>query len=587
MKRSSRLLFLFISFAWLAGCEKSIEEELEALGEERQAFGARLAEIEDEALRGDLQGLARTYFLVRKIRLENSKPPEETGYGEPPFALLGDYADIAEMTESFLGGLIANNEPSNFSNEDIDVLRPFALPFAHELTWDEVVLADGAVIPIREERDPEATEVHAAAYGEDLYVYYPEGIEKSLPRRLRGRFAASLPRDLLRFDFADKTSGSPDQAGEQAGEQAGYEATLVAREGHFATVEIRRLDGAALEIEGDDLILAARDEAGRSLDDKGNTTGPAELVEVFGSALERALEAALGGGAEREAIKADFEREMEAFGEKHAGTYRKTTFFRGQVAALEVFLVDRAQAEAVERDLDLPLQALKDPREANTPLRDIAPQAVVYDYNLGFLEDGMAPELRPEEVQAAIKVEQRPYYGSKPGELRFAYPEVMSDLFLGSAFRFGDIENLTFHDADGQPVTPAAGAEAAYSVNLTRIEYEGKKFSAPPVRVTGSLPVRILPELKQSRLERGALPDGIEIEGNRVIVTSEDYRQEALIYARAADGRFLKEITAIDYRYDDAATKRVYYYYGAPQAVELLERGRSETVDYAFDVKLE
>ena len=576
MKRPSLVLFLCLSAAWLVACEDSIDERLEALKQEREAFRARVAQIADETPRAEIEDLARTYFLIRKIQLQNRQAPEAVVYDAPPLAVSRDYTDLRDMVDNFVAGLIADSDPEYFS-ERIKPRLPFAFPLEYELAWEEVLLEDGARVPMAETFDPQSAELHAAMERGEIYIHFPEGAEKRLPRTLKGAFRATLPDELLRFDFAAGEVG-------ESREQAGYKVTLVGVEDHHATVEVERSDGAAPALDSDHLFIAAKDRSGAFLDNSGNGTGRPQMVERFGELLAQALEEALAGEA---GARERFEKQMEAHQAQEAGVFRKVSYFRGEVEAVEVLLVDPLQARETDRPLALAMQSFREPSEPDLPLRDIATSAVVYDHDLAHLDEGIKPELPREAVAAAVTVRQRPPRNGRPGEVAFDYPEVVSGAFLGTFYRYDQAADVTFFGSDGQPIALPADSKEAFRFTVNRIEYDPGKFPAPPQRVAGVLRLRILPELKRSRLEPGGLPPGIAIEGNRVILSSKALREEALVYARAADGRFLKEIASIDYRYEDGPTKRVHYYYGEPQAVELLEKGRTETVDYAFDVKLD
>lgn len=568
-----RTAFVCCAAFLMVACEESIEKQIAAREAEHEAFKARAGEIADEATREALLNVGWSYFLVTKIGLENRLPPAEVRYDERPLAILEDYAGPADLTENFLGGLLGKNDPKYFRTS-LDVIEPFDFPFEHRFDWRDVELEDGEIVAVttEEEYEDAAERIQVIERFGDLRMFAPEGVEVPLPVRVRGEFVASPPRSVLR---ASLIAGDERTLGD-------YLVSVREIEGHYAVLEVVRADGGALDLKGADVVAGATDAEGRYLDRSGSGTGANDFYEVFGALLYTLLEAAEEGELDSADVEARLEAAAAPYQAEAEKTLVKTFYFRGEVAGLEIVLLAPGDGET-SFPVEVKLDAMDAYVDDGRPVERRPMEATAYDYGLSTLMDPkLRADLSAEDVATEIVVKQ------ERGNVYFEYPAVLSDVFLDSFSRYEEEDAVVrFFDGDGSAIALPEDADPFYDATVNRIEVYRDAFDVAPARVAGSIPVVLMPGVSIKRFEAGRTPENIAIEENMIIVSDHVNNGRRELYALDGEGRFLKRFLATTYSYEDAPSKRALYYYGEPKGVLIIERGRTETATYAFDIALE
>ena len=564
----------------LLGCkEESLEDKRNALDNIQIQMQERLSniEIEDDAVRMELERVARSLVWLHEMEIDALDPPNEVKYQENPFLWLEDYPSTSELFDNYRGGILA------FTDEDyrlgsVDILLPFDYPFGTTLTWKEVELADGTTVPVSGDFEINPPDVQVANAGTALRVIpSTEPYDENTPRptQVRGGLEIEVPDTFARMTLRE---GERRQIGS-------YVVSVTAVEGHNVTVSVERQDRGFVLEDPIDITIAAKDQTGRYLDSSGSSTGTgddslAEYIDIlfnFMKDLEkRKIDIEI---IDIEAEMAERSRDLK---EKYGHQIFETTSFRGQVETVEVLFASEIKLMNVPLALDTIL-AQNPGYDEEVVVIDIPANSVAYDRELAYLT---APdrimELPPEDVAAQIQIKQ-PRVWDEDVYVKFEYPEnVISNLFLNAFYRydfhFGD-SSVTFLDTKGQ----ALEDQPTYDLTVNRLEYQPVSTAIAPNRVRGQFEVRLMADVGIREYFASDLPAGVQIVGNRV-----HWEQgEDLIFALDYQGRVLRKFHTVRFPSSSSPSLNVDYYYGKPETILVVSKGSTESVTYTFDTQLD
>lgn len=578
---SQRFFILVISAALLlvSACKEETADALSRVHQEWTDRAAKIELIKDTKSRENFDQMARFLQFMEISRIEAKTPPKATRYTTSALARLEDYTNPAEMAEVFLGTLIIET----FSNS-LKLQEAFSYPLPYEMDLNGVRLADGQIVTVSEAYFPERAEIQAVRPGSLIDMVYdpsgavPEG--QALPTHVSGTFTAELPGAVLQVEFGANESGKTRQVGD-------YSVTLVKVDGHQVAVEIARIDGGMPEIDTALIYIEARDQTGQFLDDRGSGWGDPEDFNKLIKALDVALDAAVKGTL----VEADpdtlFEKISEIGGLEDSKEIYGEVDFLGTPDRVRVTMLAPAGGERISREITLSVLALERFRYAETP-DVIAVSGPVYNHGIEAALRDLPVDLTAKEIATGISVVHSEYGNS----LTFNYPDVQSDIFIDGFSRFENNDpsllSLTFLDAKGEPITVTD--EGAYEFTVNRIEYDPARFSHPPIRVTGQVPVQRLTGITRVAYAPDDLPKGLSIKGNMLLIDPEVFPtvgEEIRLFATNGEGRFLSLLHEESIQTESGIRQKTQYYYGEIGGVVLLERGGIETLSYVFEAVLE
>ncbi|MEE2025386.1 hypothetical protein [Alkalimonas mucilaginosa] len=618
------------------------------LAQIRSSYVARtqlIRQIEDTELAQMLWDYQRGNYLTRlrqwHPRLSGFRAFE---YTQPRLLHLHDYSDMVEMTEAYLASLnVVNSRDLTLCANEAGKLgfvfnQGFEFPFRYRLAYRHMTLSNGDTwqIPaVADEQKPSGPIVRQG----DVYCYQqPAMANAPQPVSVSAEFRGQLPDDVLKLTFTAADIG-------KTVEKGGYLVTLQAFGQNYYTVVVSAADDKRRNIDQVDLLAEATDRHGEYIADA--------LIERRPSIREQKLEVLLGDliacGIQGTLDKATAEHELQALDNRMlAEEEGKLYLFRGFFGVIDkaelTLLVYNDDNRGVVRELALPVynfanvpaagDATMDERLQALP--EMAVTAPIYDdraelrttlveLDAAKLEERIetlqllrattnAQMIAPAENDAAEK--------QYPAEVSWFFPPVQSDLFFPRRMRSGlfVLTKLDFYDKDDKLVKdPTLGIDpklidyqndifgfevragiAALPFMVGRVQYRPEIFLRRPARLKGVLPIAVLLNPLIDRFAPEALPAGITLVGNRLVVDysvfepremaddiDETVERQHVVLVRDNHG-YLAEIKQETWYHQDAEHKAVdiYYFYGKPETVEIWYRGKREYVDYKFDIQL-
>ncbi|MEJ2880917.1 hypothetical protein [Pedobacter sp. GR22-6] len=605
MKKRNLFGFIIcVSALFACSSSPSLEEKLEKLDQEREAFLKKIESIKDDSLRNDAKKFGSMLFFLKRIDLENQEKPKDTVYEENPFQIMDQYPTVAGLTTAYMNSILVENNADYSSKRVLNIHYPFALPFQQDMNWRTVTFANNAQHTISDAYNEtlNAIQVVKTNWNNNpgLEITYPENTDPvtSEPIGINGTIDVVVPKNVLQFKF------SKDETGDTQ-EKSGVKVKLVNVKGHMVNVKVINSNPVDPAVDPDKIELIkvmARDETGGFLDQSGSSTGSDELLERYNKVLEQMV-------AEPKDIK-KLQKQLEdddaAYENKYKNTIFYKTYYRGAVNEIIVYVLDYSKATKVSKQLNLKTYSFKNDVE-NRTIEDIPVPTTVYNLALAKQLSEKA-EINAADLQKLMVIDQQAYEKStgtvsyeSNAQLTFRYPQVLSTMFLSDFERYGKLKEIKFMtskggseikypkdsvDFDDEYVERAGKPWAEYTVN--RIEYNPTKFSSSPKYVTGTVEVNLC-NVKKSSFPASQLPSGIRIKGNMLIIDESVADNRSLFYVKDRNGKYLKELCAISYKtVEGAGYKRenVHYYYGAPTTVERYDKGELKTKDYKFATEL-
>jgi len=600
--KKTNLLTLLMCVLSLCSCSQSLEEKIKALEKEKDAFNKKVATIKNDSLRQSAKEFGSMLFWLKEIDLQNQEAPKDTAYQENPFLVIDDYPSMDILSKSYLNSIIVETNNDVISKRELKIHFPFELPFQQKINWSNVGFSNTNVVPVKEEAEENVDALQVVKTNWNgvpaMDIYYPERIDISSvrPVNLSGHIEALIPRKVLQFKFSAGESGGTKT-------QDGISVRLKKMNGHVVSVEVTNphKNDPALNANETPLVkIMAMDETKQYLYQNGSFTGPEDLMDYYDKILNKII-------AKPENVKV-LEKEVEAeekkFEEKHKNKGYYTTYYKGTVTDVVVYVLDYSKATKVSQDLNL--RAYTFGNLSNTPIAEIPIPVTVYDPAIASLLN-QKPELKESELklvgikqQAYEKKTEAPAY-EEPAKFSFEYPKTLSSLFINDFGRYGELKSLSFFDAKGgkKIELPKDSLDldneyfegpgkpwVEYQVN--RIEYNPSKFPVTPKFVTGNIEMR-LADVKKSSYTTAQLPQGITIAGNKLIINRSQINDDSRFYVKDKTGKYLKELTTIYHSNGsgfDLSKTDVHYFYGIPQTIERYEPGEGKMVNHTFELEL-
>ena len=568
-------LFTIIALT-ISACKEDTADALARVDQEWSGRDAKIEQIKDADTRENFAQMAQFLGFMERSRIEAQIPPKETRYTVPALERLDDYANPSEMTKVFLGASFIEALGTTFRRQ-----YPFDYPLPYEIGLTSVQLDNGQTVAISDDYLPENPEIQAARNGSMIHMVYdpsgrvPEG--QALPTSVSGTFTAELPGKVLQVGFDKGEVGDSRQTGD-------YSVTLLQVDGHQVAVGIERTDGAMPAIDTDAIYIEAQDQTGRYLDDRSSGWGNPEDFAKLVKALDIALDMAVNGGLTQADSDKLFQKISDIGGLEESPRIYGEVDFRGTPDRIKVTILAPDGGQTFTKEITLPVRALENYSKADAP-EPIPVTGPVFNHSIEAAIKYQPIDLTREEIATKVTITQ-PDYGHS---VHFNYPDVLSDIFIDGFSRFEGEENqpvpVTFLDAKGNPIEGLS--EEAFKFTIDRIEYDPALFPRTPVRVVGQVPVRRLTDMPRVTYEADALPEGLQIKGNMLLVDPArfpDWGEDILAFATTDDGRFL---TRFHEQRLSGQRQVVDYFYGDIGGVVLFERGADEVVPFSFDVKLE
>ena len=566
-----------------SGDEPDYDGIMDAMFDTRDARLDRIENIANAEVGSTLQDLSQDALYNDLNNVDWAMPPAQTRHGRSALARLDDYADIQAMTEAFLDNLLATTWADYLC---VEARRPFAYPLPHRIDWHGLRMDNGDTLPFAGQpgaADREET-LMRHRFDERYCFEKRPGADDAKPVALLGEFIGRVPEKRETFTFRSPEAGQQRTLG-------GYTVTLTATNNHGYAMEIRAEDGGPMPLDKRDVIAEGLDQDGRPLARTLVQTGAPALFELAGKEVDGLIERAKEENLTAAALEQHMAQAEARIRERTGDTHYTRVAFKGPVATARITLLDQdPEQPPMKRKLALPLKQV----DGLNPTAQFDPEAIqavplpgpVYRSAV----DGPM-ELTAEEVPARLRIVQNdgrtPQYTHS---VDFRYPKVESRRFLerdSERIVLKDGPNpITFLDADGQPIPlPEGDHSDYYRFTVNRIDYNPERFSRKPVRVYADLRVRVFRDVHKSRHARGELPEGLQLQENRLIVDTEVI--DTPLFAVDDQGRFLKQALIRTYQRKGQAPVEVIHFYGTPAALEIWTSDGPTEDAYRAEVELE
>ena len=568
----------------LSGCSQNVDLEARyaKIETQRTEFADKLYQLPENPLRYKLRLMGEEFFFLAEM---DTAADELKGYVSgpryeaSPLSALQDYSSIEEMHSTYLAGLII--EANSAVPEDVVIREPFEYPFTREFNWTSVMLSDGRNLDLQ---DTSITKPALSIKVGDNTGFRLQWDNETPVRatQLSGHIDFEIPQNPEALSFTQADRNKWRQLGD-------YRIRLIEIAEQHVSFEIQDENGEKPAIDDDDFLLGAKDYTGKYLQFLGGGTGTASETDVLILALNRAVDAALAGDIPIDISEDDLKLKLEELvSDQNKPTVATiNVFFNGDVQAIDLVHLHGmgTSTNEIERDT----VDFTSPDARDVPIRDVLTDAVVIDHSrehlLESIKQASAYDLTVGQLDKSIEVEAvRDVEGLIV--IGFEYPSVPSDVFFQTSSRFGIWEedySFTAINQSGQDMEPSYTPERFFDGKL---EIDRSAYEQQIYRAKGHITVSISPDMTVETLASDALPDGIQIDGNRVIADPKFIDQELMVFAIGQDGRVLKVIQEVLYPRPNLYQSATYYY-GNPAALMMLRQGELQKIRYEFDVELD
>ncbi|PRY64098.1 hypothetical protein B0H98_1069 [Vreelandella songnenensis] len=558
--------------------------------ERHDARGSRLEEMQDQALAGLLwnESMEFIYEALGALALP-AGPSYGNEYTEPRFARLNDYESPEALTDIYLKSHAVHFAVEH-NHECLVVQEPFDYPFAKRLDWWEVAFDNGEVADL-----PDISPgPFSSQQGRYCIVDYPVDHEAE-PVALKGEFFTQLPDNVVALEFSAEDIGSTKSA-------SGIDVTLVDMSEYAYVIEVNEAQSDALPLRDHDIVGEAISANGRYVSRNSNRSEPLAYYLEFEVLLDDLVDRLAAGELDEEQIRQEIMAYREEWAQEEHIHY-KAFGFNGDVDTARVTLLARSE-DAVEMRQEINASVFS--RHALITDEDAVSSLLYFDrpvYDDRYILDGARSDYDSDELQSLIEVRKeqrrREYlqdheYGDR---VFFDYPAVASDLFIDSLERYQKPgkEGVRFFDAEGNRIALPADHEQLYRFMVSRVEYNPDTFPEYPARLEVTLPVQTAPDIVKQRFSLEALPEGIEIEGNALIIDHASFSFEAAglesgttsyFFAKDESERYLQEVTNTSLPTESGEAREIYYFYGLPESIEIWQQGEIEVIKLKMDTDL-
>lgn len=612
--------------------DRTVYEQIQQRDELHDARFEVLKGLEDEELGRALYGQEMSNFRWMMDVFVFYAGIEKVEYTQPEFFHLNQYSDRDAMTEAYLQSLVAVNSWDHdacmrYSNEQGFTLNPgFEFPFRYWLTYTDMVLDNGDTLSFSSTANGEPGSGDIIDMRKEFCFAEARSEKSPRPVAVKGEFYAELPEQIVNFELSAEDAGN-------TLEKEGFLVKVLEFSEDYYVVEISIEDGTdpAKLFKNEDILAEAVTDGGDYLASRATQREPMSEVYQENDLLEEAIAKAKKGNVDLEAVKKEFEAWQKDVKEVRAGKIYLARAFNGQVdKGLLTLMVYGEESQKVERKLEL---AVLDAPYSRTyqidldELPELETTAPVYNDRLPVTAS--RAELTEQEIADSMALLHFPGYefekqkqqGIEPtGVINWFYPNVQSDVFIESGNRVAAsaMAGHKFFDENNEPVQDAAEVELKKSGNLKNtdlgniefaydfkahsIEYYPERFTAKPVRFKAALPVLIAPNLTKESYAKDELPQGVSLNGNRLIIDYAEFEPRETIKRKAYEQErrrnevfvkdskgYLKEIKRQSLLFAHGRNEPpvdVYYFYGEPETFEIWYTGDVKMVDYKVDIDL-
>lgn len=610
--------------------ELSVKEQFDQLEATHKARTAILENLEDKALAQMLgqEQMGNYYSMLNLIPFHMGTDQFE--YTQPWLLRLEDYADFNELTDTYVQSLLAfssHEHPQCMRYSDyhgFTLSQGFELPFRHDLYFSQMIFEDGTSLEMPDVANNQRETADLVHTDAGYCFKAPFTEDDPQPATIRGELHLDLPTALLEFEF------TADDVGKTV-EQEGYLVTLLEFENGRYVIEVDAKEDTPMNFGNRDILAEAVDAHGNYIawraTERAPTNRPQRIDEVLADLFQRAEQ----GTLDEDQARSELEALRDTLREEQGRKLFLGRVFNGIVDKARVTLmVYTEESESVSHELELPVHNFPHPLKVDNgnldALPQIPPTAPVYSTR----EEHKLPivELDDALMQERIRTTQWHEEGEgfdpdreHSGQISWFYPPVQSDLFMKKEERAGALHVLgtfEFYNAQGERVEAREpnenesevvafeykpgnqGIGVVYSRRFGQLDYSPELFSETPVRVKGTLPMIVAPNLIKDSFAKDELPAGITLNGNQLIIDYavfeprevaevRDDRTERRnqVFAKDSQG-YLAEIMKQTYfnNQPQRTPVDVYYFHGQPQSVEIWYKGRTTVVDYEFDFEL-
>lgn len=584
----------------------SMQQQIEQRKQLNNARYKQLRTLDDKALAKFLwmEEESNYYEVMESLSLDMT--PYEIEYSTSVLARLNDYDDSQTMSDAFLSSLLAVKrtdlmECRRYSDGHGFALRKgFSFPFAHELTFDALVLDNGEKLRIPNFTKGEMETRDIVRRGEAYCV--PALGNKSAPQPtvIKGEFSTELPEKLIQFELtADDVGKTQDKDG--------YRVTLIEMNDYSYVIEVHVKTNPQTTLSKLDIIGEAKAKNGRYIRNRITDRVPMKNYERVESLLGELIDKAANGNLNKSEAKKALNDLNESMAEDESSTLYSAFAFHGPVETAEVTILAGGESrKEVKQILELPVYSFAQKAPAKQIDFDALPtvKATLPIYNGGSEVNASYVDLSAEAMHNEIEIRQRNIThdpGIKhPKQVFFHYPAVQSDLFIHIFDRYdiADSSDVQFFDADGKPVTVIDDKNSAFRFTVSRLEYDPELFTAPPTRVKANISVLTAPNIIKENYAKNDLPTGVNIEGNKLIVDYAEFTPREIedvesrlvqrrnhVFAKDSQG-YLAEISTLSLPRQDGKPVDVYYFYGQPESFDIWYKGETEAVDFELELEL-
>ena len=623
----------------IAGCvgdkdmeqrELSVKAQFDQLEATHKARTAILEDLEDKALAQLLwQEQSGNYYSMLNL-IPFHMGTDQFEYTQPWLLRLEDYTDFTELTDTYVQSLLAVSSydhpqcMTNWDHHGFKLSQGFEFPFRHYLDFPQMIFEDGRTLELPDGANRQQETADVVHTGGSFCFKEPFTAEDPQPLKVTGEFHVDLPTALLEFEF------TADDVGKTA-EQEGYLVTLLEFENGRYVIEVDAEEGTPMNFGNRDILTEAVDAHGNYIawraTERAPTSRPQRIDEVLQDLFQRAEQ----GTLEEDQARSELEALRDTLREEQGHKFFLGRAFNGIVDKARVTLmVYTEESESVSHELELPVHNFPHPLKVDDgnldALPDIPPTSPVYstreEHKLPVVELGET--LMQERIRTIQWHEEGEGFDpdrEHSGQIGWFYPPVQSDLFMNKQDRAGALHVLgtfEFYDAQGEQVAAREpnenesevvafeykhgdrGLGVVYPRMFGRLDYSPELFTETPVRVKGTLPMIVAPNLIKDSFAKDELPAGITLNGNQLVIDYavfeprevaevRDDRTERRNQVFVKDNQgYLVEITKQTYfnRQPQRTPVDVYYFHGQPQSVEIWYKGKTTVVDYEFDFEL-
>ena len=569
-------------------------EALTELEEKREPRIERIRQIEDDALSYELENVE--FYLFHSMRGDISFDDKTSAlaYTGPRFLRLNDYTSPQAMLDVYLSNFIGISmlpEGRRFVPTP-----PFRFPFDHSLRYTYVVMDDGEKMPL--------PDIARGQINTDDIRYTPDQFEffrsrsddDALPVTVLAEFTTELPDDVIQFEFSASDVG-------KTIEQDGYAVTL-RRFTEFAyDVEIEVPKDQVLPLRDWDIVGEAKATNQRHVEVRAEKRLQADFYTQQEAWFDDIIARALRGEVDLDTMKAEQDALHERLSTAEGTTLHKAYAFFGSIETARISILPRTQADgSTQHSLEIPVYK----RPGGDFGLDAVPEMPVEGpvYLHWPLEQA---DLTAEDMQRMVRVSYDTKDPDHPlwkhsEQVYLHYPSVQSKLFISAFDRYDTrqgAETVRFYDAEGELI------ELPDRDDLFRFSSEGFAYNPHylptwPVRMTARLPVLTAPDPVKQSYPADDLPEGISLQGNRLMVDYERFSPEEKLnrrdlptsqlnrfFVKDDSQRYLSQfVDIIEVKRDGGEPIQVLYFYGQPTTVEIWYQGETEVVEFDMDLEL-